>query len=422
MPAMAMANGRQLRNLVEMSLWLGLLGAACNRQDPTTEQASPSCETGTLRCPCYRNSTCDDGLTCLSEVCVVVPPGSTGGAASTSAPTTIDKGVGGGQSSTSVTLPVASGGAASTGAPLSGAAGVSALTPGGSSGVSATVPNSGQSGAAGARTAPTTGGSVGATTSTPSGGVSGSGSRPASNTGGVPGTGGAAAISCTALTNLIADASNNLLAWYGGNPALTEDNTCGAQGYVRAFSDVGIDKVPGGSDDSVRTPALDDSTPAPGDFRSPCSGGKCCIRGETHSWPKRDGSTDYTASVWGGGIRISLNEFGDSGQQNPYVGGVKGFKVRTSGTLNGQAIRLGYAQAVPDPAQVVGAACSPFVQKTNVGEYEVPFVGGIACPTWSCSPSCIAPTAHPYALEVQVVGGDIAGSFELCIDGVTPML
>ncbi|HET9956759.1 MAG TPA: carbohydrate binding domain-containing protein [Polyangiaceae bacterium] len=47
----------------------------------SSEQAGSSCTTGTERCPCYPNNTCNDGLACFSNRCVV-PPSETGGTTS----------------------------------------------------------------------------------------------------------------------------------------------------------------------------------------------------------------------------------------------------------------------------------------------------------------------------------------------------
>src|SRR6185295_13658679 len=46
-----------------------------------------TCPAGTMRCPCYGNNTCNADLTCVSDVCVTLPPG-TGGSGSGRSPGT----------------------------------------------------------------------------------------------------------------------------------------------------------------------------------------------------------------------------------------------------------------------------------------------------------------------------------------------
>lgn len=270
----------------------------------------------------------------------------------------------------------------------------------------------GQGGGATTTTPDQGGGSSTTTASTGNGG-----SSTTTNTGnGGSSTTTPASTGCDASTNLIAlaDASDTH-NWIGGDNKVATDNPCGVQGAVYAYSDKGVDNTDGGADASVQTPVLDDTTTAADDFKSPCSGGKCCIKGKTNAWPKKDGANDYTASVWGGGLGVSLGDPGEGAAKTSYAGSVKGFKVKLSGSLNGQAVRLGYTQSATD-------GCAPFIQKTALDEYELPFTGSIACPTWTCDPKCIAPTATVFDLQVQVVGGDIAGDFEVCIDSITPML
>lgn len=266
--------------------------------------------------------------------------------------------------------------------------------------------------ATGGTTATGTGGS--GTTATGNGGTStGNGGTTATGNGG---SGNTTPGGCDASTNLIANAlTSTTFNWIGGDGTLTTDNPCGVQGAIYAYSDKGLDGAIGGTDASVQSPALD--TVAGGETRlTPCSADKgCCISGATSKWPVSGTTTDYTASVWGGGLGVSLNDPGEGGTKQAFAGSIKGLNVTVAGTLNGQVLRVGYTQTATD-------ACAPFITQTSVGTFAVPFTGSIACPTWSCTPACVPPTSTPYDLQVQVVGGDSAGAFDICITSITPIL
>jgi hypothetical protein len=257
------------------------------------------------------------------------------------------------------------------------------------------------------------------------GGVSTSASSGGSPTGNatsapVAATGGRTvkpAPACTPALNLLAGDLGPENNWIGGEPNSTIDNPCGLQGLIYIFGDVGLDNVPGTADDTC--PFMDQAV-------SPCSAGRCCVSGRTHRWPRPDGlRDDYLAPVWGCGIGFSLNDPADGRGTLPYSGPVKGFRIELSGWLNGQVVHIGYTQ-------VAATSIAPFRQVTSTDEYEVAFADpSVACPTWgdlTSTPStvttryCIPPGPHPHALQVWIVGGDTDGEFELCIEGLYPML
>lgn len=183
---------------------------------------------------------------------------------------------------------------------------------------------------------------------------------------------------------------------------------------MQAYSDSGLDGIAGTSDDTVTAPPLDFAVDDGETRLSPCDGGKCSISGATSTWPRIDNTTDYLASVWGGGLRISLNSAAKEGPKLAYEGSLRGFRVNITGDLNGQVLRVGHTQTANDQ-------CAPFIEMTATGEYEV-LLTEPTCPSWTCDPNCISPTVHPYELQVQVVGGDVRGNYELCIESVTPIL
>jgi hypothetical protein len=234
------------------------------------------------------------------------------------------------------------------------------------------------------------------------GGTSGVGGSP------VPATGGtsvAPAPACTPQLNLLGGNLGSDGNWIGGIASSSADNPCGVQGLIYFFGDSGLDNVPGTEDDTC--PYLDQSV-------SPCSNGRCCVKGKTHQWPWN--SNSYSESVWGCGIGISLNDPGTGGGTQPYAGLAKGFTVKVSGVLNGQVYRIGYTQlATP--------CTTPYEQSYSIGDNTIAVgFSEVECPTWSASCVCVPPGPHPHALQVWVVGGDVAGDFELCIDAVYPML
>jgi hypothetical protein len=220
--------------------------------------------------------------------------------------------------------------------------------------------------------------------------------------------------SCSASTDLIAKASGPEGNWIGGDPGLNTDNPCGVQGAIYAYSDLGLDNVAGTPDDSLQSPAVVAEPAASNNRQSPCANGKCCISGKTSLWPiDSTGALDYTANVWGAGIGISLNSDGLTDYtKSAYNGPARGFVIHTSGTLNGQVIRIVYTQSSDDEL-------APFVETTRVGAHAVLFTD-VACPVWGLD--CVAPTAHPYDLQLQVVGGDVTGDFAICVDSITPIL
>ncbi len=231
-------------------------------------------------------------------------------------------------------------------------------------------------------------------------------------TGARPGAGGASAV-CSSSTNLIANA---LAAppdwnWIGGDPASSADNPCGVQGGIYTYSDTGLDATSGTADDTLSTPAVVPGATYPENRQSPCSGGKCCISGRTSLWPMGTGGmVDYTANVWGAGLGIALNS--DGVTKFAYNGPARGFVIRTSGTLNGQVVRLLYTQSLANDV-------APFVEVVALGTRAILFTD-VTCPIWGTN--CLLPSSHPFDLQLQIVGGDVAGDFTVCIDSITPIL
>ncbi len=143
--------------------------------------SSSTCESGSLRCACYGNNTCDQGLQCMSSVCVAIPNGGGTSAGGTSAMATSS--IGG---STNAGGTATTGGAANLGGSGLGGTGTA-------SGGTAT----GGTPAAGGTTG--TGGSVFAGGASATGGGSAAGGGFA-RTGGTSSTGGAGVAGGLAVT------------------------------------------------------------------------------------------------------------------------------------------------------------------------------------------------------------------------------
>jgi len=265
-----------------------------------------------------------------------------------------------------------------------------------------------------------------ATTAAPigQGGTSATTTTPAQGSTTATGSGGTTTTSTTtagACPDLLVDAAKSATKdWIGGDGAVATDNPCGVQGAIYVYSDKGLNKTAGDSDDSVQVPALTAVTTDAADKRdSACDGTKCCISGSTVTWGT---PPDYTLDVWGGGLGIVLN--GDSaGVKSAFAGTAKGFNVGLSGSLNGQKVRFKLTQSKDDAAAPFKEVATLTLPSTT----KIDFTGtDIKCPTaaeWGATNAyvlaCKAPTATPYDLQVEVVGGDVKADFNICITSVT---
>lgn len=109
---------------------------------------------------------------------------------------------------------------------------------------------------------------------------------------------------------------------------------------------------------------------------------------------------------------FTLNDPGTGGPTLPYTGAAGGFRINLSGKLSGQAVRIAYTARDADDQ-------APFVMTATLGEKEVLF-SDIMCPTWSYD--CIDSELVPHDLQIQIVGGDYAGDYELCVDNIRPVV
>ena len=240
-------------------------------------------------------------------------------------------------------------------------------------------------------------------------GGSGGTSGPASSTAAIAGPTIPPAPACTPSLNLLGGNLGPNGNWIGGEASSSIDNPCGVQGLIYTFGDAGPDNVAGTADDTC--PFLDPAV-------SPCKDGRCCVSGMTKMWPPTNSipDYDYNAPIWGCGIGISLNDPGLGSGTSPYNGPAKKFKIALSGSTLGQEVRVGYTQ-------VATVSKTPFKEFYGLEKVTVGF-RDVECPVWNnySYEGCIDPGIHPHALQVWIAGGDVTGPFELCIEGLYPVL
>lgn len=236
-------------------------------------------------------------------------------------------------------------------------------------------------GAATSSGATTGSGTGGATTGSGTGGAT-TGSGGGTGAGG--GSGGEAAM-CPSDSNLVAVALQTD-GWIGCDPADATDNPAGLQGAFYAYGD----------GTSCTAPA------------NPCTGTGCCISGATIAGDP--------GTYWGCGLGFELNATGgDASVKQAYSGGLQCFDITLTGSSGGNAVRIAYTQAADTTGLV-----APYVEIAPVADSWSGSVcfADVACPSWAMADQCSA--AAQYDLQIQVVGGDTAGAFDLCLSSLVP--
>jgi hypothetical protein len=182
-------------------------------------------------------------------------------------------------------------------------------------------------------------------------------------------------------TSELLDAQALQDGWIGGDPATADDNPAGVQGALYAFGD------------DVACYASEGN---------PCSAEGCCLDYTT--------VFDATYRAWGCGVGLMLNS--DFQAKFPYAGPAAGFAITYSNTGLAR-LRFSYTQSANTDGEV-----QPFADVPESGRIEMRF-NDVACPSWAMS--CPAPSANPYDLWLQVVGGDSATRGRLCITSIQPL-
>jgi hypothetical protein len=249
-----------------------------------------------------------------------------------------------------------------------------------------TIPGGGASGAGTAGNTTTFGGASGSGTFGGATGTGTGGSSGGSSTAGNAGTAGApAADVCPTDTNIV----NTPSCWVGCDPALTTDNPQGVQGALYTFGD---------GTSCPATPADPVCAPTKG----------VCIAGTT--------KVDATYVAYGCAIGLELNSTGGTPSvKQPYTGPAKCFNYALTGDSGGNEVRISFTQ-LPDTAGKV----SPYV---SIPPFTNGKTGTVCTKDVSCQSqaNCMAPGATPYDIQFEVVGGNHAGAYNVCLSSLTPV-
>ena len=222
------------------------------------------------------------------------------------------------------------------------------------------------------------------------GGVTGGGAAGASGASGALGSAGSAGtvaaagggdVACSTDVNLVKSTD----CWVGCDPALATDNPQGLQGAFYTFGD-------------TFSCTLSDQV---------CGATGICISGTT--------AIDSTYAKWGCGIGMELNATGGTPSvKQAYTGPAKCFKYTLSGSSGGNEVRIAFTQAANTDGVV-----SPYVSIpafTN-GKSGTICVDGVSCQGQT---KCTLGTT-PYDLQINVVGGNTSGAYNVCLTGLEPV-
>ncbi|MET0792103.1 MAG: hypothetical protein ABW061_11330 [Polyangiaceae bacterium] len=271
---------------------------------------------------------------------------------------------------------LASAGCSSSDAPAGNTAATGAGAAAGSSNSSAgntSFPGGGAAGAA-------TGGGPGATAGSGNAGASGAATGTA-GTVGTAGTAGAPA-ACSTDPNLTKATD----CWVGCDPASATDNPQGLQGAFYTFGD--------GSSCTTSTTSV-------------CSATGICLSGAT--------VVDPTYAKWGCGIGMELNATGGTASmKQAYTGPATCFKYTLTGSSGGNEVRIAFTQAANTDGVVSPYVSVPAFSNGATGTVRV---GDVSCQGQT---KCTKGTT-PYDLQINVVGGNTAGAYNLCLSDLQPV-
>jgi Glycosyl hydrolase family 12 len=196
-------------------------------------------------------------------------------------------------------------------------------------------------------------------------------------------SGGSAPMECLNNPNLALD-----LGWVGCDPASADDNPMGLQGSVYMYHD-----------------GATCSSPV-----EPCTAAGCCIKGAT--------AVDATFAKWGCGLGFELNSTGgDVSMKKAYTGTTKCFDIKLTGSSGGNPVRIAYTQS-----DMMTGKVAPFLElkPLTAGFAGTVCFSDVTCPTeWVPKPDCVL--GGPFDLQIQVVGGNTAGAFDLCLTQLIPL-
>ncbi|HWZ91972.1 MAG TPA: hypothetical protein VNW92_24075 [Polyangiaceae bacterium] len=200
---------------------------------------------------------------------------------------------------------------------------------------------------------------------------------------GTGGSAGGTGAVCSTDPNLV----NATGCFVGCDPTLGTDNPQGIQGAFYTFGD--------GS--SCTTPLLN----------PPCATGGICLTGST--------VVDATYAKWGCGIGLELNATGGTPSvKQPYAGSASCFNYTLTGNSGGNEVRIAFTQTADTTGRV-----SPYV---SVMPFSSGATGTICTKDVSCQGQMnCALTNMQYDLQIEVVGGNHAGAYNVCLSSLTPV-
>jgi hypothetical protein len=200
---------------------------------------------------------------------------------------------------------------------------------------------------------------------------------------GTAGTAGGTAADCSTDPNLV----NATGCFVGCDPTLTTDNPDGIQGAFYTYGD-GY---------SCTQPLVN----------PPCATGGICLSGST--------VVDKTYTKWGCGIGLELNATGGANSMKlPYAGTASCFNYTLSGSSGGNEVRIAFTQTSDTTGKV-----SPYV---SIPAFANGKSGTICTKDVTCQGQMnCALTGMQYDLQIEVVGGNTAGAYNLCLTSLTPM-
>ncbi len=123
----------------------------------------------------------------------------------------------------------------------------------------------------------------------------------------------------------------------------------------------------------------------------------------------------------GCGIGLELNATGGtSSMKLAYAGPATCFDYVLTGSSGGNEVRLAFTQSADTTNQV-----SPYLslKPFTAGAMGTICLKDVSCPTPAPTPpNCTNPTPPtPYDLQIQVVGGNNAGTYNICLTSLTPV-
>jgi hypothetical protein len=242
---------------------------------------------------------------------------------------------------------------------------------------------------------PGTAGSTGSGNTSGTAGTTGSGNATGSGSSGTTGSGNTSGTAGTGGPACVADPSNLVRA---GGWICDKDAADMIQGSWYSYGD--------GAGHSGCTPASG----------NPCTSGTCCMMGAT--------IVDSTYAAWGCGIGMELSSSGGTTPvKSVYAGPAKCFNITLTGNSGGNPVRIGFSQS-PTPAANAVAPYKEIPAFTSGWSGQVCFAD-VTCPSFAVTAGTCTKAAGdgtPVDMQLQIPGGDRAGTFNVCISKVEPVL